>query len=79
MSQIDDGGPAFPRAGFHNGMSRRDWFATFAPEPTNEEINAEIDRATKAGEPARGERLKVIADLKLKYADAMIARSKENP
>ncbi len=95
---IDDGGLAFPGTRFeelgddgfgpitaeaqHFGLSKREWFATHAPEPTAEEIASQMQREANLNphndyhKPARRGRLQIIADLKFAYADAMIAASR---
>lgn len=85
-----DGGPAFPSgdgkfAGgptHMNGMTLRDWFATHAPMPTKDEIDMQcnFDGAKNphndSYKPPLRERHEIIADLKYRYADAMLkARS----
>ena len=87
---IDDGGPVFglfKKCGevaiSEGGLSRRDWFATFAPEPSKETIEyaAEADRmANPHGDsykPPRRGIAEIITDYKFRYADAMIAASKK--
>lgn len=80
---------AFPRAGASfdsgaEGMELRHWFATFAPEPTEEELKHqfEVDRARNphgdSYKSPRRSKLEVIADLKYAYADAMV-RASEKP
>lgn len=67
------------------GLTRRDWFATYAPSPTNEEITQELDKDKLANphgdsyKPRRRGKLEIITELRYKYADAMIAASKRNP
>lgn len=100
MNPIDDGGPAFPQsvavtpdggrvcsydfeAG--TGFSQRDWFATFAPEPTQEQIRrlVEADWAANphadAHKPKRRSVAEIVSDLRFAYADAMIAASTRKP
>jgi hypothetical protein len=68
----------------YGGMDMRQWFATFAPEPTKEEINEqwELDKIRnphgESHKPKRRSRLEIITDLKFEYADAMIAASKRS-
>lgn len=77
-----DGGSAFPIGAdvddHQRGLSARDWFATFAPEPTKIDIEVELqsDRIrnphNEAHKPARRSLARIIADLKYQYADAML-------
>lgn len=84
---IKDGGLAFP-SHFNDdiensGLTRRDWFATFAPMPRKAEINhqGEIDKMRNphgdSHKPARRSALEIVCDLRYAYADAMIAASKK--
>lgn len=87
----DDGGPAFPetfqsRDGnvytteFRTGLRLRDYFATHAPNPTDEEIQRVETRervANPHNEPyhdkvRRRGRLEIVCALRYEYADAMI-------
>jgi hypothetical protein len=94
MAKIDNGGPAFPTERFDNaariepdgyhGMSLRDWFATYAPMPSDDEIltQLKLDAArnphNEHRKPKRRSRYEIIADLKFEHADAMLsARKKE--
>jgi len=86
----DHNGSAFPY--FHNyphgdievsdGISRREWFATWAPEPNEDQIKAEVERDRVANphgdsyKPPRRSILEIKADLRYAYADAMIARGR---
>ena len=78
---------AFPRPAHQgkllqaeDGMELRDWFATFAPEPTEAYIGAqsELDRAKNPhGDTYRRQRRtreEIVADYKYTYADAMMSR-----
>ena len=82
--QIKDGGSAFPRSGvFHtehyeDGMSLRDWFATFAPMPSEEHIERahQFDlSANPHNEPHKPNRRtveEIVAEFKFRHADAML-------
>lgn len=78
---INTGGPVFANS-LGGGMHLREWFATFAPQPTPEEITNEMERDKMKNphgdtyKPQRRSRLEIIADLRYGYADAMIARGK---
>lgn len=87
---IDHGGyvfPTFTKVGSvgasEGGLTRRDWFATFAPEPdpANIQIESRADALANphgdSHKPKRRSTLEIITDLKFAYADAMIARSKK--
>jgi len=73
---------AFPRTGqnapSNNGMTLRDWFATFAPEPSAIQIAIEQERDRIANrhrdKPQQRTDEEVAADIKFAYADAMLAR-----
>lgn len=74
--------PAFPHAAW-DGITMRDWFATHAPMPTEEQIKRqmEYDRVrnphNEHRKPPLRERTEIIADLAYEYADAMMkAREK---
>lgn len=88
----DTSGPAFPSPEYSNpagdwmagpffGMTLRQYFAAHAPQPTEDEIKAEmeVDRlANPHNEPyfnkkQRRSRLEIICDLRYAYADAMLA------
>lgn len=86
-----DGGSAFPtitQAGSvalsEGGLTRRDWFATFAPKPSRADINlqGEFDRQANPHnenhKPRRRSHKEIIADLRYAYADAMIAASEKS-
>jgi hypothetical protein len=81
-----DGGPAFGsfvKAGTvavrEGGLTMRDWFATFAPEPTQDQIKffVEVDRAANPHgdtyEPTRRSVGEIVSHIRYAYADAMIA------
>ena len=76
----NDGGAAFPgeSGNFNEGMSLRDWFATFAPVPTVEEVNQEgqIDKLSNPHndphKPRRRSAAEIRAELRYRYADSMI-------
>ena len=77
---------AFPRAvGADNGMELRDWFATFAPEPTEDQVKYQLQSDHTRNphgdsyKPKRRSTLEIIADLKYAYADAMVAASAKEP
>jgi len=68
---------AFPITKDHAeaGMSLRDWFATFAPEPSDEDIRRESGKdSVNQIESKNRSRLMIVADLKFAYADAMMER-----
>ncbi len=78
--------PAFPNIGNSTwrleptpGMTLRDWFATFAPEPDADTVNNErsYDRARNphndSYKPALRSTEEIKASLRFKYADAMLA------
>ena len=76
------GGQAFPAPGFEvigGGITVRDWFATFAPAPTVEEVNAEGERDKLANphgdsyKPKRRSSAEIRAELLYRYADSMLA------
>lgn len=78
-----DGGYAFPVSeenyisGGSTGMSLRDWFATHAPNPTEQEIIAEQQADKQANvyfsyQKIARTRLEIISDYKFEYADAML-------
>lgn len=87
----DDGGPAFPQhdlSGYGigpservSGISVRDWFATFAPQPTTEQITSAFN-LVRAGNP-HGDRgpwpssEELAARIRYQHADAMLAARKE--
>jgi len=81
MSDIDDGGPAFPMTypGSPGAMSLRDYFAAHAPAPTENEINTQygIDKSRNPygenNKPRQRDRYEIVAYLAFRYADAMIA------
>ena len=60
-------------------MTLRDWFATFAVPPTEAEIDFEsrLDQAANPHndnyKPKRRSRLEIVAELRGRYADAMLA------
>jgi len=83
MSKIDDGGPAFPVGdqSLHPlllGMTLRDYFATHAPHPTDQDIAMEMnyDRVRNphndSYKPNIRDKLEIIAALRYRYADAML-------
>ena len=87
MAEIDNGGPAFPCEGgeasglYPNpGMTLRDWFATFAPQPSADAILAEqqMDKARNpyndSYKPPLRSRDQIVADLRWAYADTMLSR-----
>jgi hypothetical protein len=59
-------------------MDLTDWFATFAPEPTKEQIQSEIERERLANpyndsyKPKRRSNLEIICDLKYEYGHQMM-------
>ena len=61
------------------GLTMRDYFAAHAPEPSLEDIGAQMQRDKNINphndsyKPALRSRLEIIADLKFAYADAMLA------
>ncbi len=74
----DEGGGAFP-CGEEFGMTLRDWFATFAPEPSDAYIDSEKafdagnNRYNELGKPPlRGSR-QIRAEARFEWADAMLA------
>lgn len=82
----NDGGPAFGSfkklgavATSEGGLTVRDWFATFSPEPTVEQIGAEGERDRQANphndsyKPKRRSKAEIVAGLRYAWADAMIA------
>ena len=84
MSNIDDGGTAFPYVlnlinghEISYGLTRRDWFATFAPEPSQGLILKALERERRI-QTDRRSMDEIIADLKYEYADRMIAASKRS-
>ena len=74
--------PAFA-SNTSDGMTLRDWFATFAPEPTSEQITQAHERDCIVNphndtyKPQRRTVEEIIADIKFAYADAMLARRKK--
>lgn len=86
--------PAFPH--LHNscqrqgetehfiGVTLRDWFATHAPTPTDQELNRQcrLDRARNPhNEPCKPkirETVEIMADLAYEYADAMLRARQQN-
>jgi hypothetical protein len=82
---LNDGGPVFPNSLTSLGLSRRDWFATFAPAPTKEEIDFEYTRDKNLNvhgdsyKPPRRSHLEILTDLRYKFADAMIVASGRKP
>jgi hypothetical protein len=67
------------------GMTMRDWFATFAPQPSDEAIKSQHDQdfyrnphnEPYHNKPPRRSRERIIADLRYAFADAMLdAREK---
>ena len=87
MAKIDDGGPVFPSGDYvgNDGLSRRDWFATFAPLPSEDAVkfHLEHDRAANphgdSYKPSRRTVIEIIADLRFEYADAMIEAARKEP
>ena len=67
------------------GMDLRDWFATFAPEPSDEAITlrerADIARNphNDSHKPRRRSREEIVAQLRYERADAMLAARKDTP
>lgn len=65
------------------GLTKREWFAGMAPEPSQEEIERQQMRDRNKNpynepcKPRIRERLEIIAALKYAYADAMIKAGKE--
>lgn len=61
------------------GMTLRDWFASTAPEPTLDAINTQqgFDRGRNpyndAHKPPLRSREQIVAELRYRYADAMLA------
>lgn len=99
MDEINDGGPAFPRTAedtlnpitdmsgdiANAGMSLRDYFAIRAPDPSNEEINMQMQFDISRNphndyhKAPRRSKFEIIAQHKFAYADAMIkARGQSN-
>jgi hypothetical protein len=85
---LNDGGPAFPNpllSSLGLGLSRREWFATFAPDPTKEQIDFEYERDKNLNihgdsyKPSRRTHLEILTDLRYKFADAMIVASGRKP
>ena len=82
---MKDGGPAFPMMDQewkeHPGMSLRQYFAIHAPEPTEGDIRTEMayDRNRDPHNDRNGIRgkLEIIAALRYRYADAMIAEGEK--
>ncbi len=80
---VGDGGPAYPvqdcGAWQCFGMSLRDWFATFAPQPTTSDIEHErqMDRArnpyNEGNKPPLRTYPQIVAALRYEYADSMLA------
>lgn len=64
--------------GVYKGLTRRDWFATFAPEPSQGLIAKEIEHDRTRREKVFRSIDEIIVDLKYEYADRMIAASKRN-
>lgn len=67
----------------HGGMTIRDYFAIHAPEPSPDDITLQsnLDRSrnphNEAHKPKIRESREIVADLRYRFADAMIAaRSK---
>lgn len=92
MSKRTDGGPAFPTHNDldrdnrpHGGMTLRDWFATHAPAPRQEEIEFQynLDRSRNPhnypNKPKLRDRHEIIAFLAYRYADAMLAARSQEP
>lgn len=89
MSKPRDGGPAFPQplGAFDRpaGMSLRDWFATFASEPSDEAVKFEAERDRLANphgdtyKPRRREVSEIRASLRYRHADAMLAAREQEP
>jgi hypothetical protein len=89
MRTINDGGPAFPipltddqeqewnrsMGGVSaNGMSLRDYFAAHCPITIEEAVDIAIGAEELiAGERKLDDLLRFYADLRLRYADAMLA------
>lgn len=85
MSEINDI-PVFPqetKIGIFPGLSKREWYATFAPTPSPEEIERNRRRDTNKNphnephKPKLRSTAEIIADLKFQYADAMITASRK--
>lgn len=86
MSEIKDGGPAFPHSvqrwndsfGSVDGMSLRDYFAIRAPEPTAERMTMERQRDrnrnphNEGHKPPQRSDVEIRCDLAYEYADAML-------
>lgn len=59
-------------------MNLLDWFATFAPEPTKEEIEYEMQQDklknphNDSYKPKRRSKVEIICELRYKYANEMI-------
>lgn len=77
----NDGGPAFPvhdSCADHNGMTLRDWFATHAPEPTQEwlDLQRRSDMTQNPHndhhKPPRRDVFQLTAEWKMKHACAML-------
>mgnify|MGYP000871624028 CR=1 FL=1 len=86
-AKINDGGPAFPtmrsEVGGVDGMTLRDWFATFAPPPRRWRVKLEQDRDRSRNphndshKPKLRSEDEIVADLRYEHADAMLrARAK---
>jgi len=90
MSKKTDGGPAFPgeqghtpsgtwNQTFEPGLTLRQWYATFAPEPTEAQVRdgIENDKITNPHnddyKPPRRSIREIVAGLRFAYADAMLA------
>jgi hypothetical protein len=75
MKEVPDGGPAYSsdmRGGYAHGVSRREWHAAHAPEPSESDVQSFIDGYVKA----TGTLLQyddVVIILHYRRADAMIA------
>lgn len=85
MFHKKDGGPAFPIPGLHddadfNGMTLRDYFAAKAPISLDDAMLAVLHNPSHISTLAPSRRMEVfakLAEMRLEYADAMLAaRSK---
>ena len=84
----DNGGPAFPVSynafqASHNGISKREWFATFAPPMPQGHLQTVMEMERSANPhndtyrtPRRSE-MEIQAEYAFKWADAMIEASKK--
>ena len=65
------------------GLTIRDWFATFAPEPSTEDISSEFERDRLRNphndphKPKIRSKREIIAELRYRYADSMISEREQ--